>query len=169
MFFVPSQVLISRTDSWKLSAQTWQNCLLISCFQKLAGDFWNSVSFPFLLLLTISKKKKTLNFANMICLKPYIENETKTQKSLALFCRPRLPLHVSKKLVYVLKLRSICITGWATYNSWLAFWSFKGDSCWWCSTQKYRKPFRDALENQYQSYKFTTTENFHIPLSSAFS
>ena len=31
------------------------------------------------------------------------------------------------------------------------------------------KSFRNALENHYQSYKFTTTENFHIPLSSAFS
>ena len=34
---------------------------------------------------------------------------------------------------------------------------------------KNSKSFRDALENHYQSYKFTTTENFHIPLSSAFS
>ena len=28
---------------------------------------------------------------------------------------------------------------------------------------KNSKSFRDALENHYQSYKFTTTENFHIP------
>ena len=34
---------------------------------------------------------------------------------------------------------------------------------------KNNKSFRDALENHCQSYKFTTTENFHIPLSSAFS
>ena len=34
---------------------------------------------------------------------------------------------------------------------------------------KNSKSFRDALENHYQTYKFTTTENFHIPLSSAFS
>ena len=34
---------------------------------------------------------------------------------------------------------------------------------------KNSKSFRDALENHYQSYKFTTTESFHIPLSSAFS
>ena len=34
---------------------------------------------------------------------------------------------------------------------------------------KNSKSFRNALENHYQSYKFTTTENFHIPLSSAFS
>ena len=29
----------------------------------------------------------------------------------------------------------------------------------------YSKSFHDALENHYQSYKFTTTENFHVPLS----
>ena len=34
---------------------------------------------------------------------------------------------------------------------------------------KNSKSFRDALEDHHQSYKFTTTENFHIPLSSAFS
>ena len=34
---------------------------------------------------------------------------------------------------------------------------------------KNSKSFRDALENHYQTYKFTTTENFHIPLFSAFS
>ena len=33
---------------------------------------------------------------------------------------------------------------------------------------KNSKSFRNALENHYQSYKFTTTQNFHIPLSSAF-
>ena len=34
---------------------------------------------------------------------------------------------------------------------------------------KHSKSFRDALESHYQSYKFTTTKNFHIPLSAAFS
>ena len=33
---------------------------------------------------------------------------------------------------------------------------------------KNSKSFRNALENHHQSYKFTTTKNFHIPLSSPF-
>ena len=58
-----------------------------------ARDFWNSVYFRFFFA---ASSPKTLKFANMECIEPCLENETKFQKPLAPFCRSRFLLHVSK-------------------------------------------------------------------------
>ena len=92
VFFVRSRELISRLERWKaLKLGTIAYRYLLSKTVLDLGIFEIRSPFHFYCLFSI----KTLNFANMKCLEPYHENETKTQKSPAPFCRPRHSLHVS--------------------------------------------------------------------------
>ena len=74
MFFVPSQELISRTDSGGKRPNLAQ-LLIDILFPKRCLGFLIFGLLPIFLLPHF--QKKTLNFANMKCLEPYLENEKK--------------------------------------------------------------------------------------------
>ena len=82
------------------SAQTWHNCSSIPCFQNSARDFWYSVSFPFFyrLFAFSQKKKNTFTFIQHQLLRAisWKRNKNSKKKTLALVCRSRLLLHISK-------------------------------------------------------------------------
>ena len=62
MFFVPSEELISRTDSWKAPKL---GTLINTLFPKRC---WGILKFRLLPIFTALFPKKTLNFANIKCL-----------------------------------------------------------------------------------------------------